>query len=417
MNATTDALQSSCPGKGAPRLREISLRDHGQISALESKYGLLSKSYDEWSHLWLGNPLYRKLQGAWSMGWVLEDEQHQIVSSIGNIPLAFDFEGKPILAASGCDWVAEPQYRSFSLELLERVVNQHQVELYINNTVSRESVGPVTVLNCARVPVGIWDKSAFWITDYREFSQSYLQLKRYPLTNLLSYPLSAVVFLKDLFSNKGLRDGDVEVQACSHFDERFDDFWEQLRCNRPHVLLAVRTREMLEWHYKHVLLDGRLWILTIVDGTRLAAYATFERKDKPQIGLKRMSLVDFQSLDGNTALLLPLLSWAAKKCGEEGIHVLESVGRWLGKGELLEKITPYRRKAGAWCYFYRANDPKLAERLREPHAWDPSLFDGDASLSANRATPSASPLARRRYSPASQAQVSASDEQQAMRPS
>ena len=401
----------------APRLRETSLRDHGQISALESKYGLLSKGYNEWSHLWLGNPLYRKLQGEWSMGWVLEDEQHQIVGSIGNIPLSFEFEGKPILAASGCDWVAEPRYRSLSLELLERVVNQHQVQLYINNTVSREAIGPVIVLNCARVPVGIWDKSAFWITDYRGFSQSYLLLKRYPLAEPISYPLSAVVFLKDLFSNKGLHDSDVEVRACSRFDERFDDFWEQLKRNRSHVLLAVRTREMLEWHYKYALLDGRLWILTVVDGTRLVAYATFERKDKPHIGLKRMSLVDFQSLDGSTTLLLPMLSWAAKKCREEGIHVLESVGRWLGKGELLEKITPYRRNVGAWCYFYRANDTKLAERLREPHAWDPSLFDGDASLCSDRVTPSPSSLTRQRRQTFSEAQVSARDEQQAMRPS
>jgi hypothetical protein len=172
---------------------------------------------------------------------------------------------------------------------------------------------------------------------------------------------------------------------------------------------------MLEWHYKYALLNRRLWILTVDDGSRLVAYATFERKDKPQLGLKRMSLVDFQSLNGSTALLLPLLSRAAKKCRDEGIHVLESVGRWLEPGELLRKIAPYRRKLPAWSYFYRANDPTLAESLRERRAWSPFLFDGDASLCAGLMTPSSpSPRSDKRRSIVFQTRVSAHDEQQGM---
>jgi hypothetical protein len=75
-----------------------------------------------------------------------------------------------------------------------------------------------------------------------------------------------------------------------------------------------------------------------------------------------------------------LLSWAMKKCRAEGIHMLEHVGRWLEEGEVLDRIAPYRRRLLAWRYAYRANNPELAEGLREPRAWAPSLFDGDASL-------------------------------------
>ena len=383
LNETVKALVSperrAKPAR-APKLREASFKDHAQIASLESRHGLAPKDYDEWSHLWLGNPLYRELQAGWTVGWVLENEDNQIVASIGNIPLLYEFEGKRIIATSGRAWVADPAYRSFSPALLERVINQPGIDLYLNNTMTAEAAPCFRMFGCPRVPMGLWDESAFWITNYRGFLESFLVLKNCPLSKTLSYPLSAAVFLKDLFSKKALRDGEVEVPACSGFDERFDHFWAELKARNPHLLLAVRTREQLEWHYKYALLDHRLWILTVVRGSRLLAYATFERRDRPESGLKRMTLVDFQSLDQSTTFLLPLLFRALRKCQEERIHVLESMGRWLAQGELMEVFAPYRRKLRAWSYFYRTNNPQLAESLKVPGTWAPSLYDGNASL-------------------------------------
>ena len=383
MDRTAENLQSAQPRKTprrAPKLREASFKDHEQITLLESRYGLAAiKSCEEWSHLWLGNPLYRELQPGWSIGWVLEDENNRIVGSMGNIPLLYEFEGRRVLAASGRSWVAEPEYRSASLLLLDHVINQCHVDLYLNNTVDVASTAAVSAFQCTRVPVGVWNKAAFWITHYQGFVESFLARKNYPLTKPLSYPLSAAVSLKERLTKMALGASDVEVKGCPAFDERFDDFWMDLkRCN-PHLLWAVRTREVLEWHYKYALLHGRLWIVGAVDGHRMVAYAIFDRRDN-EFGLKRVRLVDFQSLDGSTALLSPLLSWALRKCRDEGIHMLESVGRWLEKGELLEIIAPYERRLPNWRYFYRANDPGLAESLRDQRAWAPSLFDGDASL-------------------------------------
>jgi hypothetical protein len=365
-----------------PRLRQASFKDHEQIAALESRYGLVSKGYDEWSNLWLGNPVYKEVRPDWSIGWVLEDQDHRVVGTMGNIPLLYEFEGRRILAASGRHWAVEPAYRSASLILLDMVVNQRNVDLYVNNTVAGPAAAALDVFRCSRVPVGVWDESRFWITHYQAFSESVLCWKNVPLAKALSYPLAAAVFLKDRLAKADLRASDVEVTACSGFDDRFDDFWEILKRSNPHVLLAVRTREILEWHYKHALLDGRLWILTVTDGPRLVAYAIFERKDKPALGLKRVLLVDFQSLDGSTALLSPLLSRALTKCREEGIHVLENIGRWLESGELIETVAPYRRKLSAWSYVYHANDSRLAESLKDRRVWAPSLFDSDASLCA-----------------------------------
>jgi hypothetical protein len=128
------------------------------------------------------------------------------------------------------------------------------------------------------------------------------------------------------------------------------------------------------------LLEDRLWIATVENNHRLAAYAIFDRQDSTAFGLTRMHLEDFQSLDGSTALLEPLLHWALSKCRKARIHVLEILGRSLERGEFLATIAPHRRKLQSWRFVYRANNPTLATTLQNPRAWAPSLFDGDAAV-------------------------------------
>lgn len=364
------------------KLREATWGDYEQIEALELRHGLgiTTGSLERWRHIWLNNPEYRHLQQRWPIGWVIEDEKGQIVASIGNIPLPYELAGKRVLVVSGRSWVAEVPYRGKALSLLDRVINQPNVDLYLNNTANSRSENALEVFNCSRVPVGLWDESVFWITHHQAFVERLLARKTGKLAKPLSYPFSAVAYLKDRVSAKGLRASDVEVKSLTAFDDRFDDFWMDLKRMNPHLLLAVRTREILEWHFKYALLDNRLWIATVIDNSRLAAYAIFEQRDSRAFGLTRMRLVDFQSLDGTTALLEPLLCWALRKCRTEGVHMLEIVGCWLEKGAFIETVAPYRRKLESWRFLYRANNPSLATTLQDPRTWAPFLFDGDAAL-------------------------------------
>ena len=78
-------------------------------------------------------------------------------------------------------------------------------------------------------------------------------------------------------------------------DDRFDSFWEAFRKENAQLLLAVRTREVLEWHFKYARLKDRLWVYTIPGDAGLVAYSIFCRQDNPKFGLKRMRLIDFQA--------------------------------------------------------------------------------------------------------------------------
>jgi hypothetical protein len=401
MSAPAKVLRTK-PRHG-PKLREARFQDYDQIAGLESRFGLEVKPYEEWVHLWQGNPLYRELKTDWPIGWVLEDEDGKIVGSMANIPFLYELNGRKILVASGRSWVADLAYRSASLSLLDNLIRQRNVDLYLNNTVSHNSVAAVTALECSRVPVGIWDEVAYWITNYVGCFQDIVAMKNYRLTRPfafpswegswtrlkslrarlskpLSYPLSAAAFLKDHLAKTSLRESDVEVQACPDFDDRFDSFWEELKRNNRHLLLAVRTREVLGWHFKHELLGNRLWIVTVADGPRLVAYVILKKVINRRSGFKQVMLVDYQSLEDSTSMLEPLLSWTLRRCRSEGVHMLEHTGRWLEKGEFIDTAAPYRRKLSTWTYFYRANSPELREILNDRRVWAPSLFDSDATL-------------------------------------
>jgi len=389
--------------KRAPKLREARLEDYEQIAALESRFGLTAKPYNEWVHLWQGNPVYRELKTDWPIGWVFEDQDGKIVGSVGNIPLLYELDGRRILVASSRSWVADVEYRSVSLLLLDNLVRQRQVDLFLSNTVGDKAVAAITAYGCSPISVGIWDEVAYWITNYRGFFQSIVAMKNYRLTRPfafpswegswtrlkalrarlskpLSYPLSAAAFLKDRLAKTSVREGEVEVKLCTDFDDRFDSFWEEVKRNNRHLLLAVRTREVLEWHFKYALLGNRLWIVTAVDGPRLVAYAIFEKSVNPRSGFKQVNLVDYLSLEDGTSMLEPLLAWTLRRCRSEGVHVLEHTGRWMEKGEFIETAAPYRRKLGTWSYFYHTNNPELRVLLNSRQVWTPSLFDGDATL-------------------------------------
>ena len=227
----------------------------------------------------------------------------------------------------------------------------------------------------------MWDRSAFWVTNRQGFMEAWLADRAVPFNKSLSYGLAGALAVQQAFSTPRWPEGDFEktLYPCNQIDERFDVFWKSLRTRNRHLLLAVRNREALEWHFHYPLSNDSIWILTA--GTDpIVAYAVFMRYDNPRVSLTRMRLVDYQSLDGEATLLAPMLRWALERCRREGIHMLEAIGFSADKWDSLNQLKPYHRKLPCWLYFYKARDKKLAEELARPETWDPSQFDGDASL-------------------------------------
>lgn len=368
-----------------PRLRELSLDDYPKVAALESRYGLGLKSYKQWSHIWLNNPAYQELKGKWTIGWVLENDKKEIVGAHENIPLFYEFRGKRIVAAQGRGWVLEPRYRGYSLWLLVSFFEQKEAELCFDTTAGWEAAQADAELGALCVPAGTWDRDVFWITNYPGMLASWMSGKLpKPMSWLakpLAYSLTPPLFLRDRLKQHSLqreRKGYV-VEYSRGFDHRFDEFWNELRSQSANLLLAVRTRKTLEWHFAYALLQDQLWIMTTTRDSRLVAYSIFLRTQDPLSCANHVTLVDFQTITNDPTLLLLMVSAALKRCRKEKVFLLENIGFSFDSSGI-NKAAPYQRQMPWWRYFYKARDKKLGQELSNPQVWSPSPYDGDASI-------------------------------------
>jgi hypothetical protein len=366
------------------KLRELRFEDYSQVAALASKNHLYVESYPEWTHLWTSNPAYRDIKDRFPMGWVLENHGGKISGYLGNIPLNYELEGKRILAAATRAWVVDTACRPYSPLLLGTFFQQRNVDLFLNTTVSSEAAAAYSIFKGIRMPVGAWDRSLYWITHHQGFTESFLRTKGVAMAEPLSYPLSVGIFLRDQARKsrfKGHRTP-VTVLPCAAFDDRFETFWLSLKKKKSNLLLAVRSREALEWHFTFALQQNAAWIYIVEGSPGLAAYSVFLRQDNLETGLKRVRLADFQCPDQDRApeLLTAMLQAAIDRCRQESIHMLEVIGLIPAWERKLERLCPHGRPLPTWMYYYKPNNPALAESLKNSAVWEPSMFDGDSSL-------------------------------------
>jgi hypothetical protein len=392
MTQATPAMSADLHFKGVsapksskpPKLREVYFDDHPQVAALALKFGLDADDLAAWKNLWLDNPTFRESKVKFPMGWVLETAEGSIAGYLGNIPMRYEFEGRRILVAIGRSWVVDAAYRPYSLLLMGTYFQQANIDLFLTTSVNPRSAVPLGVFQWIRVPKGAWDRTLFWITDPQGFSESYFRKKGWAAAKLLSHPLSLGISLQDRFRGDRFRKtrSDFAVRSCSAFDDRFDAFWTALKKKKSKLLLAVRDRETLEWHFKLALLNNAAWIYTLEESRGLIAYALFLRHDRRLVGLKRVCLVDFQCLEPEkaSAVLTAMLRAAFERCREESVHMLELIGPTPLLEECAERNSPHRRQLANWMYFYKTNDRSLSEKLLNADVWEPSVFDGDSGL-------------------------------------
>ncbi|MGH9498780.1 MAG: hypothetical protein ACRD3L_06520 [Terriglobales bacterium] len=367
--------QASTAAAGA-KIRLAVFDDYPGIAAVEMRNGLRPKKRREWEHLWTENPVCKRID--WPIGWVAENEQQEIVGYMGSIPFRCHFKGQDLVAATPHAMAMDPAHRGIAGFFLKRC-SRLPADVFLVSTANEFSAKFNVAMRTARTP-GNWDRSAFWITDYQGFLASACVKKGWP--RLLSFPAASAFSIRDRLARtySWTRQHDIEVGTCAHFDERFDLFWEELKRAYPERLLTARSSEDLQWHFKYGVAEKRVWITTIEEGSRLVAYAVFLRQDKPDIQLKRVRLIDFQVLNRNSQLLAPMLSWAVRRCQQEGIHMLEAFSMRADKQSVINGLAPRRRRLPAWLYFYRATSKALTAELQDPNAWDPCQYDGDGSL-------------------------------------
>ncbi len=391
MNHATAQPRAAAPAArfkpgNSPKLREVRLDDYAQIASLSAPYRFATSLWTEeqWRHVWISNPVHKRLAENFPAGWVLEADR-RIVGHVGHVPLFFQLEGQQLLVSYGYTFVVEPEYRGYAPLLLDQYENQKDADVVVGHQVNLASLESHLALGAQPVPLGAWDRKAVWITAQQEFVADWLGRKNSPAAGLLSRPAALALSTKDAWHRMLLRGRarrDVEVEMRTAFDERFDPFWQELCAEYPRRLLAFRTRPMLEWRYHFALREKRLWIATISQNGRLRAYAILlvQKNIDPQDPIRRLMVVDFQTIERDNGIYYAILRAALALSRNSGIHLLVTVGH-SASGTDMSLMAPHRNSLPRHSTsLYKARNPMLSRALESPQAWCPSLYDADMSL-------------------------------------
>ncbi len=361
-------------------VREARFSDYNAIATLMQQHGMEVYSREDWEHLWRGNPVYEQRAGDWPIGWVLETGDGRVVGFSGNIPAACWLGGRELTAAVTTAWVVEADYRTHSMLLASKYFSQKNVDLLLNTTAIHVAGQIFRAFHAKPIPVEGLETALFWVLDHRRFAASMLALRRVPLAKIISYPVGAGLFVSAAIESRISSRRDLPaVNAVEKFDERFDGLWHEIKA-RAGTLLSVRDRETLSWHFGRSLKSNGLWIYIHETKERLTSYAIFQRQDKADVGLTRMRLVDFQSLDANPRILDAMIAAALRRAKTEGIQMLEVLGFSGAVRSRMENLAPFRRKLPSQLFYYKAVGKELKTQLANPGAWQPTSYDGDSSL-------------------------------------
>lgn len=361
----------------APEMRPMRFDDYENIRALLLDNAMKCPSFEGWRHRWVGNPLWQRLGSAPPIGWVLETAAGKIVGSMETYPTLYRFRGSDLIAAASGAWCVEGSYRGCALQLIDEYFNQ-SADLFISTTVGPNAVATLSQFY-RPVPLGRWDTVSYFTTEHVLFAKRALQRYHVPLAPLLAYPTGWTLRLSDALSSGLPREPrSVLVEATDKFDARFDAFWGELLQENPGKLLAERNSRALSWHFDAALRSNRSWILTALKIGRMRGYCILQLESWP--GGRKAVLIDYQSLDPEHDLLPGFLRTALQLCAAEGCYALQNFGVGVPKMHAFDEHAPYRRKLANSVFYYGAPDAALETELRQSQVWDPSLFDGDATL-------------------------------------
>ena len=104
------------------------------------------------------------------------------------------------------------------------------------------------------------------------------------------------------------------------------------------------------------------------------------RADNNDIGLKRMKIIDIQTLSNNEETATALITNAIKYAQKQGVYVLELIGFGQDIRRQAAKMNPYVRKLSYSPFFYKLINKELKYIFSEKIEWDASLYEGDGSL-------------------------------------
>jgi len=368
------------------KIRNALFSDFDAVGALKKRNGLdVVWSESRWLFLWSENPVFQSIE-AWPIGWVLETEE-KIVGYLGNIPLRYWCQSKPLLVAASRGFAVDPEYREHTLKLIAAFYSQKTPSILLSTTANKVAAKVYKLARSEPLPYADYDESLFWVTSSEGFLSAMFQHLCVPcivarIAAFLAQPaLSIWLNLRGHGPRHRQWSSELTILRADEIGSEFDELWERKQVELSQTLLADRSSASLRWHFGHSgAMARQAQILVARQNKSLVGYIVLIRMDSQAIGLKRYCVADLFVENDTPEVIDALLELAYTTARKNGIHMVE----WVGFPERVRTrftaTAPLMRKLSSCPFWYKAIHLENLPNLDLPEAWYASLFDGDGSL-------------------------------------
>jgi hypothetical protein len=360
------------------KLRPMTYADYAGVSDVLRRNDMSQRPFEEWKAIWQAAPFRARFEDV-PIGWVLENAGGEIVGTLSNLHSEYRYDGQTLRAVIAASWAVDAAYRSQALSLNSKFFSQGNVDLLLNGSANQRTAQLLPAFKARPVPHPCYDEVLFWITGHRGFARSLLHKLGTPWLRPASPLLALASWAHDRVRRAAWAGRGPAVAERRSFDASFDRFWATLAARRDR-LVALRSRDALEWRFGYPLAHDRARILVLERGSEVDGYLLLLRADSLVQGLLRYSVADLQVLDETSDAARTLLVAALGLARREGIHMLEMMGFNADKRRRALELSPHVRKLGWSRFFVKVRRPELREPLSAVEAWDASPFDSDDAI-------------------------------------
>ena len=255
------------------------------------------------------------------------------------------------------------------------------MDLLVDNRRSERSAKLLISYKFNNITTKDYEKIMYWVLDYPNFIKSVIKKKLKIFVGPIIFLLAPILKLYDFIvqRNKSFypKKNTIELKS---FDQKFDVFWNNLPKNNK--FLAERDSASLKWRFDRAINKKKISVLALYDQNNLTGYIIIMRSDNNDIGLKRMQIIDIQTLSNDKENLNDLIVNAIMFARKQGVHILELVGFDDNVRHQASESNPYIRMLSHSPFFYKLTNKELKNAFSEKIEWNVSLYDGDGSLDA-----------------------------------
>ena len=294
-----------------------------------------------------------------------------------NFIINYHYKGSVYKAAVASTWVVEKNFRSLSIPIFLKYLNQKNIDVFIDSTATSEVGKILKSLKFNQVPKKNY-ASLFWITNYQGFARSLI--RKYLINSMvLSKILTAPIAILDyLILKKSLLGRKSHLQETSLNQEKFDTFWSSIK--KGNEFLANRDFNSLNWRFNKGLDEKNMHLFCQYKDGLLIGYVFTRRLVIKENGSRKLQICDYQILPEFTYLINSLLSHVLLLAKEKKYDLVEYIGDSdLNKMQDFSK-KPLVREFDHCPFYYKINNDELKKLMNKQTIWSKSLFDGDGCL-------------------------------------